>query len=419
MAEAIRLGRMTDTMEEGFVAELSIKVGDKIKAGDTLAEIETDKATLPLESYSNGVVLHVAAKKGDTLKINDLIAIVGKEGEDFSSLLNDQSSQKEVPAVSNAKQEVKSEPTSEKVEVSSQKVEVIEPVASSSPAATPSDDRIKVSPLARSIAKEKGIELAKVKGSGEEGRIVKRDLETFSASPKVSIPAFVGQESFHEVRVSQMRKTIAKRLSESKNGAPHFYLTIDVNMDNAVSLRTQLNNVLPAKVSFNDIVIKAVAFSIRQNPSVNCSWLGDTIRYNEHIHIGMAVAVDDGLLVPVIKFADGKTVQQISVEAKSLAAHAIAKKLLPEEMQGNTFTISNLGMFGIEEFTAIINPPDACILAVGAIRQEPGIVEGQVKIVNKLKLTLSCDHRVVDGATGAKFLQILKHTLENPVSLLI
>lgn len=419
MAEAIRLGRMTDTMEEGFIAELSIKVGDKIKAGDTLAEIETDKATLPLESYSNGFVLHVAAKKGDTLKINDLIAIVGKEGEDFSSLLSDKQLPQETVVDSSKEQKPKPEPQTEKAVVSKQKSEIIEPAASKLQSATPTDERIKASPLARSIAKEKGIELAKVKGSGEEGRIVKRDLETISASPKVSFPAFVGQESFHEVRVSQMRKTIAKRLSESKNGAPHFYLTIDVNMDNAVSLRTQLNNVLPAKVSFNDIVIKAVAFSVRQNPSVNCSWLGDTIRYNEHIHIGMAVAVEDGLLVPVIKFADGKTVQQISVEAKSLAAHASAKKLLPEEMQGNTFTISNLGMFGIEEFTAIINPPDACILAVGAIRQEPSVVEGQIKIANKLKLTLSCDHRVVDGATGAKFLQTLKHTLENPVSVLL
>ncbi len=409
MAEAIRLGRMTDTMEEGFIAELTIKVGDKIKAGDTLAEIETDKATLPLESYSNGVVLHVAAKKGDTLKINDLIAIVGKEGEDFSALLKEPI--KEAAAVSSSNQEMKPEVVSEKVEITEE------------PSKPPSGDlgvglRVKASPLARSIAKENGIELSKVKGSGEEGRIVKRDLET-AASSKISIPAFVGKENFRDVRVSQMRKTIAKRLLESKNGAPHFYLTIDVNMDNAVSLRTQLNNVLPSKISFNDLVIKAVAFALRQNPNVNSSWLGDTIRYNEHIHIGMAVAVDDGLLVPVIKFADGKTVQQISVEAKSLAEKVHSKKILPEEMQSNTFTISNLGMFGIEEFTAIINPPDACILAVGAIRQEPSVVNGGIAVANKMKLTLSCDHRVVDGATGAKFLQTLKHTLENPVAVLL
>ncbi len=412
MAEAIRLGRMTDTMEEGFIAELSIKVGDKIKAGDTIAEIETDKATLPLESYFNGTVLHVAAKKGDTLKIGDLIAIVGKEGEDFSALL------KESTVLSPQPTETKTEIKNQESETRAEKPEVTVE-SSKSPKEDSGVGRVKASPLARSIAKEKGIELSKVKGTGEEGRIVKRDLESVSSSPKISIPAFVGKESFRDVRVSQMRKTIAKRLSESKNGSPHFYLTIDVNMDNAVSLRTQLNNVLPSKVSFNDLVIKAVAFSLRQNPNVNCSWMGDTIRYNEHIHIGMAVAVEDGLLVPVIKFADGKTIQQISVEAKSLAEHALAKKLLPEEIQGNTFTISNLGMFGIEEFTAIINPPDACILAVGAIRQEPSVIEGQIKVVSKMKLTLSCDHRAVDGATGAKFLQILKHTLENPVAVLL
>jgi pyruvate dehydrogenase E2 component (dihydrolipoamide acetyltransferase) len=418
MAEAIRLGRMTDTMEEGFIAELSVKVGDKIKSGDTVAEVETDKATLPLESYSNGVVLHVAAKKGDTLKIGDLIAIVGKEGEDFSALL------KETPKSEEKKTEDKEETektANAAVDLGQQKEES---TVSKSEIRNPkseiaSDSRIKASPLARSIAKEKGIELTKVKGSGEEGRIVKRDLESVTPSPKTSMPAFVGKESSHEVRVSQMRKAIAKRLSESKNSAPHFYLTVDINMDNAVSLRAQLNNVLPAKVSFNDIVIKAVAFSLRQNPSVNCSWLGDTMRYNEHIHIGMAVAVDEGLLVPVIKFADGKTIQQISVEAKALADKAIGKKLMPDEMQGNTFTISNLGMFGIEEFTAIINPPDACILAVGAIRQEPSVIDGKIVIANKLKLTLSCDHRAVDGATGAKFLQVLRHTLENPVAVLL
>lgn len=407
MAEAIRLGRMTDTMEEGFLAELNIKVGDKIKSGDTIAEVETDKATLPLESYFAGVVLHVSAKKGDTLKIGDLIAIVGKEGEDFSALLSEPKTQpaesKEVAAP--AKTEVSDAANTQLLTTTSK------PETESS-----ASDRVKASPLARMIAKEKGINLLQVKGSGEEGRIVKRDLEKTST---IAMPAFVGKEAHRDVRVSQMRKTIAKRLTESKNGAPHFYLTIDINMDNTVSLRTQLNNVLPEKVSFNDIVIKAVARSLRQNPAVNCSWLGDTIRYYDHIHIGMAVAVEDGLLVPVIKFADGKTVQQISAEAKSLAQKATAKKLLPQEMEGNTFTISNLGMFGIEEFTAIINPPDACILAIGAIRQEPAVVNGEIKIANRMKVTLSSDHRVVDGAAGAKFLQSLKAALENPVSVLI
>ncbi|MFM2306293.1 MAG: hypothetical protein RLZZ367_962 [Bacteroidota bacterium] len=410
MAEAIRLGRMTDTMEEGFLAELTIKVGDKIKSGDTLAEVETDKATLPLESYYNGTILHVAAKKGDTLKIGDLIAVVGKEGEDFSALLNGAPAAQPV-----AKQETKTETAPAKEE----------PAVTVEVKATETDssnDRIKASPLARMIAKEKGIELANIKGTGEDGRITKRDLENVSATPATTTVAttlVTGKESFREVRVSQMRKTIAKRLSESKNGAQHFYLTMDINMDNAVGLRNQLNAVLPKKVSFNDIVIKAVALALRQNPNVNSSWLGDTIRYNDHIHIGMAVAVEDGLLVPVIKFADNKTVAQISAEAKALAEKATTKALAPAEMQGNTFTISNLGMFGIEEFTAIINPPDACILAVGAIRQEPAVINGEIKVANRMKVTLSCDHRVVDGAMGAKFLQSLKTLLENPVSILL
>ncbi|MFN8300389.1 MAG: dihydrolipoamide acetyltransferase family protein [Chitinophagales bacterium] len=413
MAEAIRLGRMTDTMEEGFIAELNVKVGDKIKSGDTIAEVETDKATLPLESYYNGVILHVAAKKGDTLPIGGLIAIIGKEGEDYSALLS------EAPKADTAKKE---ERTADKEEAKVPEVKAEEKeVKAEEPANTSSDARVKASPLAKSIAKEKGIDLSRVKGSGEEGRIVKRDLEKV-ASGGVNVsakPAFVGKEGSRDVKVSQMRKAIARRLSESKNGAPHFYLTMDIAMDNAVALRTQLNNVLPQKVSFNDIVLKAVALSLRQHPNVNCSWLGDTIRYYDHVHVGMAVAVEDGLLVPVIKFTDGKTVQEISVEAKALAEKAVTKKLMPEEMSGNTFTVSNLGMFGIEEFTAIINPPDAAILAVGAIRQEPAFVNGELRNTNKMKVTLSCDHRVVDGATGAKFLQTLKNLLENPVSVLL
>lgn len=408
MAEAIRLGRMTDTMEDGFLAELSVKVGDKIKSGDAIAEVETDKATLPLESYFNGVILHVAAKKGDTLKIGDLIAIVGKEGEDISALLQ---AQPETTAA--GKDETKSAAPPVKEEIVSNSI-------ATQPLTTSTDSRVKASPLAKSIAKEKGINLSSVKGSGEDGRIVKRDLEqATSVSAIAAKPAFTGKEGSRDVRVSQMRKTIAKRLSESKNGAPHFYLTIDIPMDNAVALRTQLNNVLPAKVSFNDMVIKAVALALRQNPQVNCSWLGDSIRYYDHIHVGMAVAVEDGLLVPVIKHADGKSIQEISAEAKGLAQKATSKKLLPQEMEGNTFTISNLGMFGIEEFTAIINPPDACILAIGAIRKEPGVVNDEIRVINRMKVTLSADHRVVDGALGAKFLQSLRTLLENPVSLLL
>ena len=411
MAEAIRLGRMTDTMEEGFLAEMNLKVGDKIRSGDAIAEVETDKATITLESYYNGTILHLAAKKGDTLKINDLIAIVGKEGEDFSALL----AANPEPAVSEKKTEKAAEKTIVIEEKESSKITAVAPTTTA-PAST-SDARLKVSPLARIIAKEKGIDLRQVKGSGEDGRIVKKDLENVSSV--ASRPTFVGVEKSTEVRVSQMRKTIARRLSESKNGAPHFYITMDINMDNAVSLRTQLNNLLPSKVSFNDMVIKAVALALRQNLAVNCSWLGDTIQHHEHIHIGMAVAVEDGLLVPVIKFADDKHIQDISAEAKALAIKATSKKLAPQEMEGNTFTISNLGMFGVEQFTAIINPPDACILAIGSIRQEPGVVDGHIKVVNKMKVTLSSDHRVVDGASGAKFLQSLKTILENPASLLL
>jgi pyruvate dehydrogenase E2 component (dihydrolipoamide acetyltransferase) len=411
MAEAIRLGRMTDTMEEGFLAEMNLKVGDKIKSGDAIAEVETDKATITLESYYNGTILHLAAKKGDTLKINDLIAIVGKEGEDFSALL----AANPEPAVSEKKTEKAAEKTVVIEEKESSKITAVAPTTTA-PTST-SDTRLKVSPLARTIAKEKGIDLRQVKGSGEDGRIVKKDLENVAAI--ASRPAFVGIEKSTEVRVSQMRKTIARRLSESKIGAPHFYITMDINMDNAVSLRTQLNNLLPNKVSFNDLVIKAVALALRQNLAINCSWLGDTIQYHEHIHLGMAVAVEDGLLVPVIKFADGKHIQDISAEAKALAIKATSKKLAPQEMEGNTFTISNLGMFGVEQFTAIINPPDACILAIGSIRQEPGVVDGHIKVVNKMKVTLSSDHRVVDGASGAKFLQSLKTILENPASLLL
>jgi pyruvate dehydrogenase E2 component (dihydrolipoamide acetyltransferase) len=416
MAEAIRLGRITDTMEEGFIAEMNLKVGDKIKSGDTIAEVETDKATMPIESFFNGTILHVAAKKGDTLKIGDLIAIVGKEGEDIKALLNGAAT--EAPAKEEAKKEAPKEEAKAEPKEEVKQVEVADTGASEG-----DDDRVKASPLARMIAKEKGIDLKSVKGTGEEGRIVKRDLENYQpaakgAAPAKATPAFVGKESYREVKVSQMRKAIAKRLLQSKNEAPHFYLTMEMNMDNAVQLRTMINNT-GVKVSFNDLVIKAVATALRREPTVNSSWLGDTIRYNDHIHIGMAVAVEDGLLVPVIKFADGKSITQIGAEAKQLAEKATTKKLMPEEMQGNTFTISNLGMFGIEEFTAIINPPDACILAVGGIRQEPAVIDGQIKISNRMKVTLSCDHRVVDGASGAKFLQALKLILENPVSMLL
>lgn len=421
MAEAIRLGRMTDTMEEGFVAEINVKVGDTVKVGDAVADIETDKATLPLESYYNGTILHIAVKKGDTLPLNSLVAIVGKPGEDFSALLSD-------AGASAPKKEEKTDAPSQQAAESkapAQQATTAAPVqqpAATAQAVTPEDGRVKASPLAKAIAKEKGIDLAKVSGSGEEGRIVKKDLENVSATPAVAAPAasvYTGQESYTDTKVSQMRKSIAKRLTQSKNDNPHFYLTVDVNMDKAVALRTELNNLLPAKVSFNDFVIKAVALSLRQHPAVNSSWLGDTIRRYSHIHIGMAVAVDEGLLVPVIKFADNKSISDIAAEAKAWGEKAKSKKLLPADMEGSTFTISNLGMFGIEEFTAIINEPNACILAVGAIRQTPIVVNGEIKVGNMMKLTLSSDHRAVDGAVGAKFMQTLKQMLEEPMRIFI
>lgn len=418
MAEAIRLGRMTDTMEEGFVAEINVKVGDTVKVGDAIADIETDKATLPLESYYNGTILHIAVKKGDTLPINSLVAVVGKQGEDFSALLNDS-------GAATSKKEEKSEAPAQQPAAESKS---IQQVSASAPvqqpatsAVTPEDGRVKASPLAKAIAKEKGIDLSKVNGSGEEGRIVKKDLENVSTTPAATSAAktYTGQESYTDTKVSQMRKSIAKRLTQSKNDNPHFYLTVDVNMDKTVALRTELNNLLPAKVSFNDFVIKAVALSLRQHPAVNSSWLGDTIRRYSHIHIGMAVAVDEGLLVPVIKFADNKSISDIAAEAKNWGEKAKSRKLLPADMEGSTFTISNLGMFGIEEFTAIINEPNACILAVGAIRQTPIVVNGEIKVGNMMKLTLSSDHRAVDGAVGAKFMQTLKQMLEEPMRIFI
>jgi len=406
MADAIRLGRMTDTMEEGFIAELNIKIGDQIKPGDVLAEVETDKATLPLESYYKGQVLHIAVKKGDTLKMGELIAILGKPGEDFSSLLN---------PVAAAAPITPSGPLASAQAVAA----TASPSADIPAAVSTSESRIKASPLAKSLAREKGIDISSLKGSGEDGRIVKRDVEQVGNKSTSAVPLISGSESYRDERLSQMRKTIARRLSQSMQESPHFYLTSDIRMDEAIRVRTQINEARQeGKISFNDLVIKAVAAAIRMQPGVNCSWHGDFIRYHNHIHIGMAVAVPDGLVVPVIKHADQKSLSSISAEARDLASKASSRKLSPSDMEGNTFTISNLGMFGIDSFTAVINPPDACILAVGAIREEPGVVNGEVKVVSKMKVTLSCDHRAVDGAMGASFLKELKRILENPALML-
>lgn len=412
MAVAIKMPKMSDTMTEGVVRKWNFKVGDSIKSGDILAEVETDKATMDLENYEKGTILHFAIAEGDAAAVDAVIAIVGKEGEDFSGLLSGGgSSQASAPA---AKQESAPVATTNHTAA---------PV--SAPAVeTTSDSRVKASPLAKKMAAEKGINITAVIGSGENGRIVKSDIENFkgsSSAPAVSSPAtyVAGVESFEEINVSQMRKTIASRLAESKFTAPHFYLTMEINMDKALEARAAINASGEVKVSVNDMIVKASAIALKKHPWVNASWLGTKIRFNHHIHIGVAMAVEDGLLVPVVRFADQKSLSAISSEVKVFNAKAKEKKLQPADWAGNTFTISNLGMFGIEEFTAIINPPDACILAVGSVKETVGIVNGQIAKTNVMKVTLSCDHRVVDGVVGSKFLNTLKELLEEPVKMLV
>ncbi len=409
MAEIVKMPKLSDTMTEGVVAEWHKKVGDPVESGELLAEIETDKATMEFDSFQDGVLLHIGVQTGETAPVDSILAILGKKGEDIAELLKSDSA-----------------PSAPAEETPAPKVEVSAPAptpvaVASAPVAEmthSANGRIKASPLAKKMASDKGIDLGSVAGSGDGGRVVKRDIESYSGS---SAPAAsrstVGVESYTEENVSQMRKVIAKRLAESKFTAPHFYLTMDIDMDNAMTARASLkaNNI---KVSFNDMVIKATAVSLRKHPKINSSWLGDKIRYNEHVHIGVAVAVDEGLLVPVVRHADTKPMSEINAEVFDYATRARDKKLQPHEWEGNTFTISNLGMFGIEEFTAIVNPPDACILAVGGIRKEPVVKDGQIVVGNRMKVTLSCDHRVVDGATGSQFLQTLKGMLENPIMMI-
>lgn len=413
MAEIVRMPKLSDTMTEGVVAEWHKKVGDKVKTGDLLAEIETDKATMEFESFQEGVLLHIGVEKGKSAPVDSILAILGKEGEDIAALLADDKAK----ASGSGQAEKKEEPVKETT-VEEKKTEKETVAAEGDKGNGASDSRIKASPLAKSIAKDKGVDISKVKGTGDGGRIVKKDVEGYTPAAKTTATAVVGEESYTEVALSQMRKTIARRLSESMFTAPHFYLTMEIDMDNAMAARKSLNETLETKISFNDIVIKAVAMALRKHPAVNSSWLGDKIRYNNHIHIGVAVAVPDGLVVPVVHFADSKTLTQISAEVKDFAGRAKDKKIHPDEMQGNTFSVSNLGMYGIEDFTAIINPPDSCILAVGGIKQTPVVKNGQVVPGNVMKVTLSCDHRSVDGATGSEFLRTLKQMVENPVMML-
>jgi pyruvate dehydrogenase E2 component (dihydrolipoamide acetyltransferase) len=410
MAEIVRMPKLSDTMTDGVVAAWHKKVGDTVKSGELLAEIETDKATMEFESFQDGVLLY-AAEKGVSAPVDSILAILGKAGEDVSAMIAEEKSKKPAAEAAPAPAAAPAPKAETKAPAAAPA-----PVAAKAPASkapvvqTESNGRVFVSPLAKKLAEERHISIGKIRGSGEGGRVIKRDIDNFT--PGASIPQV---ENFTEVGVSQMRKIIASRLSESLFTAPHFYLTMDIDMDAVMAARKAIIEDSGDKISFNDIVLKAVAGSLRKHPAINSSWLGDRIRYNEHVHIGVAMAVEDGLIVPVVKFANTKSVQEISAQVKDFAGRAKNKKLTPDDWAGNTFTISNLGMFGIEEFTAIINPPDACILAVGGIRQIPVVKNGAVVPGNMMKVTLSCDHRVVDGATGAAFLQTLKKALENPV----
>lgn len=422
MAEIIRMPRLSDTMEEGTIVSWLKKEGDAVKAGDVLAEVETDKATMELESFFNGFLLYIGVKEGP-VKVDGIIAIIGAKDEDYKAVLEKDAAGNGTLASSDAKpSEVKAAENAVVPVVPQVQAEPPAPVVSTQE----TSGRIKASPLAKTLAHEAGVSLAEVHGSGDQGRIVKKDIEHFMTSkpaapgsdvrtPAVAMAANV---NYGDVPVSQMRKTIARRLGESKFTAPHFYLTMEINMDQAVAARQAINEKSAVKISFNDFVVKACAAALRKHPAINSSWFGDKITYHKDIHIGVAVAVEDGLLVPVINHTDLKSMSQINQEIKELAGKAKSKKLTPQEMQGNTFTISNLGMFDIEEFTAIINPPDACILAVGSIIKKPVVKNDQIVIGNMMKVTLSCDHRVVDGATGAQFLQTLKAMLENPVMML-
>ena len=419
MAEIVRMPKLSDTMTEGVVAAWHKKVGDEVESGELLAEIETDKATMDFESFQDGILLHIGVETGATAPVDSILCVLGEKGEDIKRILAD--AEKDIV--------IKDEVSVPTPSVVSTPVQVSAPVAVPAPAApvpvthvAPAplvpNTRVIASPLAKKLAEKLGLSLDRIPGSGEGGRVVKRDVENFKMAGATGMPV-VTQEKFTEVGVSQMRKTIARRLAESKFTAPHFYLSISIDMSNAMQARKAINDQGLYKVSFNDMVVKATAVALRKHPAVNSSWLEDRIRYNEHVNIGVAVAVEDGLLVPVVRFADGKSFATIGEEVRDFAGRAKAKTLQPADWEGSTFTISNLGMFGIENFTAIINPPDACILAIGGISNVPVVKNDEVVPGHVMKVTLSCDHRVVDGATGAAFLQEFKNLLENPVLMLV
>jgi pyruvate dehydrogenase E2 component (dihydrolipoamide acetyltransferase) len=469
MAEAIRMPLLSDTMKEGVIAEWHKKVGDTVKADDVIADVETDKATMEVTPYVDGTLLYIGVEKGKGVPVNGIMAIIGKPGEDYQSILDAEkgggaSAQpaSPQPAAAPAQPAPAVPVTPQPVQAAAAPTQPAQPAPAAPAPATPltppkqasapeqppqaaaaeqpqeqpstnTDDRIKASPLAKKLAQDKGVDIHALKGSGDNGRIIKRDIDNYTpeeaaapqaqqaqkAAPAVAISQPAGQEGFTDTPLSQMRRIIAQKLSESKFNRPHFYLTMTINMDKAIESRKAINELSPVKVSFNDLVIKACAVALRSHPAVNSSWMGDFIRQNHHIHIGTAVAVEEGLIVPVIKFADQKSLSQIAQEAGSLYEKARTKKIQPQEFTGNTFTVSNLGMMDIDEFTAIINPPDSCILAVGKITPTPVAENGAVVIRQQMKITLSCDHRVVDGAVGSRFLQTLKAYLENPVTMLV
>jgi len=419
MAEIITMPRLSDTMTEGVVAQWLKKVGDKVSEGDILAEIETDKATMEFESFNEGTLLYIGLQDGETAPVDSLLAIIGEEGEDIDAIVKDfkvDSPKDNAPAKEEKEEAPKATTTTKEVAApvtTSQSAAVQQPVVNTG--------KIVASPLAKKIASEKGINLSHVAGTGENGRVVKRDIENYVpvSATTTAVPAMaLGEESFEETTNSQMRKTIARRLGESKFTAPHYYLMLEINMDNAIKSRKVINEIPDIKVSFNDMVVKASAMALKKHPQVNSQWFDDRTRVNHHVNIGVAVAVEDGLLVPVIPFTDQKSLTQIGAEVKDKAIKAKTKKLTPAEMEGSTFTVSNLGMFGISEFTSIINQPNSAILSVGAIIEKPVVKNGEIVVGNTMKVTLACDHRTVDGATGAAFLQTLKQFIENPVTML-